>query len=76
MLPEDIIARSLALREVSGRRADGPHGLAPAGQTGFRHRNSRSSGKKPGEVESTSKFAISFEKDEKSGELKLVRKKP
>lgn len=79
MLTEEIIERSLALREVTGRRADGPHGLVPAGQTGYGHTSRAHGGSReklrlPGSGES--RFAISFKEDSETGELKLVRRNP
>ena len=76
MLTEEIIARSLALREVTGRRADGPHGLPPAGQTGAgaNSRHHGGGGVRSEKADLKSRFAISFEKDRESGELRLVRR--
>jgi hypothetical protein len=79
MLTEEIIERSLALREVTGRRAEGPHGLVPASQTGYGHTSRDHSGNRrkvrlPGG--GASRFTISFEKDLETGELKLVRRNP
>lgn len=76
MLPEDIISRSIALREVVGRRTNGPHGVSPSGQTGSlssRPRASLGPRARSGKA-SSSRFAITFEKDRHTGELKLVRK--
>ena len=79
MLTEEIIDRAIALREVTGRRADGPHGLVPASQTGFGHTSRGHAGnRRKGNVTDSgkSRFAISFETDLKTGEVKLVRMNP
>ena len=74
MLTEEIMERSLALRQVTGRRADGPHGLPPAGQTGVAAKASlRANSRGNAGKLRKSRFAISFKKDPKSGELRLVR---
>jgi hypothetical protein len=79
MLTEEIIERSLALREVTGRRADGPHGLVPAGQTGYAHvKRDHSGNRRKVQLAGSgkSRFGISFQKDSATGELKLVRNIP
>jgi len=78
MLTEEVIARSLALRELTGKRAEGPFGLPAAGQAGAgRCGGDQNGARRKRETNAgASRFEISFVRDEETGELKLIRKCP
>lgn len=78
MLTEEVIARSLALRELTGKRAEGPFGLPAAGQAGAGRCGGDQSGARRNRKTNVgaSRFEISFARDTVTGELKLTRKCP